>query len=137
MAQELGWLQRSIKTLSAHLKALSSGDGESPAARLGRSFQKAAAQSLGALKSALRMKSAGDTFEVTSKKVDRQRRAQRLIGGDVLEFVPKDAMRGRDLRATVQAEFRGQVAAGLAAASSRAVGSSLMDAPLLGEDGAR
>ena len=114
------WFQR----LTAGFRALSSGEGEGTAARLGRSVRQTTAK----LKTMLGIAGPGDAFE-GSAGTDRRRAAQRLIGAERVAFVEKDGLKGRDLNATVEKEFRGQVASGLTAASTRAVGSSLMDAP--------
>lgn len=124
MAKQTTWLQRGLQHLSAGFKALSTGEGASTAARLGQSIKETKAK----LKSMLGLEAGRDAFE-TSAGPDRRRAAQRLIGGGEMAFVPRSGMRTRDLNATVGSEFRGQLTAGLAAASSRAVGSTLADAP--------
>ena len=118
------WLQRGLASLSASIRAISSGEGESKAARLGRSVRQTAAR----FKSMLGIPVAGDGFEAAERH-SRRKAAQKLIGAGEVAFVPQDGLKARDLNATVEKQYRGQVASGLAAASSRAVGSSLMDAP--------
>ena len=123
-AQGGSWLQRGLASLGASWRALSSGEGQSKAARLGRSVRQTAAR----FKSMLGLPVAGDGFEGAGQH-SRRKAAQKLIGSGDVAFVPQDGLKGRDLNATVEKEYRGQVASGLAAAGSRAVGSSLMDAP--------
>lgn len=123
MAEKQTWLQRQLASLSAGWRAPDTGEApRNVASRLGSSFRRATIT----LRKTLGI-TTGDAFEGSGP--DRRRAAARLIGDEGYDFVEKDGLQGRDLQSTVEKKYRGQVASGLTQASSRAVGSSLYDAP--------
>ena len=130
-----GLVQRGLKSLSNTFTAVRTGEGDGAAAKLGKSFKKSTKKAKGGFKQlGIALGLARDVDEVEDEDEGRQRRrARQLIGDDAPMFVARSGSETRDINATVAPEFRGQVAAGLAAANSMTTGSTLADAPSLGD----
>lgn len=128
-------VQRGLQSLSDGFKAVRTGEGKTPAARLGKSVRRGAAKaktSFSRLTTLLGLTVGVDAFDDDLDDQRRRKRAQELIGNEEPLFVARQPNETRDLNATVAPEYRGQVAAGLAAANSHTMGSTLADAPTNG-----
>ncbi len=128
-------VQRGLQSLSDGFKGLRTGQGNGQAARLGKSVRRGAATSIQRLSTLLGLTVGVDAFDDDLDEQRRRKKAQELIGIDEPLFVARQPNETRDLNATVAPEFRGQVAAGLAAANSHTLGSTLADAPTNGGGG--
>ena len=128
-------VQRGLQSLSDGFKGLRTGEGQGQAARLGKSVRRGAAKaktSFQRLTTLLGLTVGADAFDDDLHEQRRRKRAQELIGNEEPLFVARQPNETRDLNSTVAPEYRGQVAAGLAAANSHTLGSTLADAPTNG-----
>jgi hypothetical protein len=127
---EQNFLQRGLSGMRETVRELRTGEGKGGAAQVGKSIKggvKSAKAGLGKLKRSLGFSGVDEFTPEEQDEGRRRKRARQLLGDDEPTFTGapgKDP--NRDL-STVAPEFRAQVSAGLAAANSMTVGSTLVD----------